>query len=523
MSAIEQLKLEQVFRQRVLTEDATVAMERPGADRVAMAISSELPKRYDLTALPAEQSSKFFRQPFHLQSGGGRRRRFSIFKENSVCEFATRLAPIYLALLATFSLPSHAQFRLSASSAPSESAIAASALASPTEPSGVLTLQAAIALAQTYSPELQIFAREYDATEGAVIQGGARPNPHATYQLEDTRRETRTTTVGINLPVELGGKRQARIDAAQKLREVAAADLAGRRQEIRASAISLFFDVLVGQERVRLAEDSVNLAQRATDVTSKRVTAGRVSPVEETRARVAQAGAQLEYVQARSDLNAARQRLVALWGSRAPQFERADGNVEELPTLPAADQMQRRLERSPNIRRAEIEVERRKALTDLERARRVPDLTLTVGTKRPEELGRNQLVFGVAIPIPILDTNRGNIYEAARREDKARDELLASRVRLNAEILLARERLVSARNELDLLRNTVLPGAISAYDAATRGYELGRFQFLEVLDAQRTLFQAKAQYLRSIGEAHRSAAEIDRLLGDEQIVQEKKQ
>ena len=60
----------------------------------------------------------------------------------------------------------------------------------------------------------------------------------------------------------------------------------------------------------------------------------------------------------------------------------------------------------------------------------------------------------------------------------------------------------------------VLPGATEALVAATRGFELGKFSFLETLDAQRTLFQARAQYLRALAEAHGAAADIDRLIGD---------
>ena len=59
-----------------------------------------------------------------------------------------------------------------------------------------------------------------------------------------------------------------------------------------------------------------------------------------------------------------------------------------------------------------------------------------------------------------------------------------------------------------------LPGAKSAYIAATVGFENGKFNFLEVLDAQRTYFAAKSQYLKALAEAHRSAADIDRVLGD---------
>ncbi len=75
-------------------------------------------------------------------------------------------------------------------------------------------------------------------------------------------------------------------------------------------------------------------------------------------------------------------------------------------------------------------------------------------------------------------------------------------------------RLDSAGTEARTISDQVLPGAQSAYDAATQGFELGKFNFLDVLDAQRTLFQAKAQYLRARGDAHRAAADIDRLLGD---------
>ena len=64
-----------------------------------------------------------------------------------------------------------------------------------------------------------------------------------------------------------------------------------------------------------------------------------------------------------------------------------------------------------------------------------------------------------------------------------------------------------------MLQRDIMPGAQSAYDAATKGFELGKFSFLEVLDAQRTSFQAKSQYLRALAEAHRSAAEIERILG----------
>jgi len=73
--------------------------------------------------------------------------------------------------------------------------------------------------------------------------------------------------------------------------------------------------------------------------------------------------------------------------------------------------------------------------------------------------------------------------------------------------------LSTAYAEAVALKKEVLPGAQAAFDAAGEGYRLGKFNFLDVLDAQRTLFKAKEQYIMSLAAYHRSAAEVERLVG----------
>ena len=244
-----------------------------------------------------------------------------------------------------------------------------------------LTLQKAVALALEANLDLTVAQREIEAVEGQVIQGRVRPNPELAYSLEDQRTPTRTQSVQINLPIELGGKRAARIAAAERGRDVAVEELNTRRVEIRAAVVAAFFEALAAQDRTALAQDSVDLARQATDAVAKRVTAGKVSPVEETKARVAEAGVRVELAQAQSEQRSARARLA------------------------------------------------------------------------------------------------------------------------------------SVRGEIDVLQREVLPGAKSAYDAATVGFGYGKFNFLEVLDAQRTYFAAKSQYLKALADAHRAAADMDRVIG----------
>ncbi|MEC4718431.1 TolC family protein [Noviherbaspirillum sp. CPCC 100848] len=382
------------------------------------------------------------------------------------------------------------------------------------EPAGSLTLQAALDLAMRYSPDLSAAQYELQAVEATVVQANVLPNPSLEVGVEDRRRETRESTLQISQPIELGGKRSARMRAAERGLDAAVADLNATKADIRANVIAAFFDVLAAQERIRLAQQASELAQRATTVANKRVLAGKVSPVEETRARVAESSVRLELAQARSELASVRKRLSATWGNTFPRFDQVDGRIDALPELPEQPALTQRLASAPALARARHEVDRRQALAQVERSRRIPDMAVTLGVKRSEELGRNQAIVGVSIPLPVFDTNRGNVLESLRRADKARDELSATEIRLNSELAQAYEKLSISRQEAQSLQNEVIPGAQSAYDAAATGFEYGKFGFLDVLDAQRTLLQVKSQYLRALSEAHRAAADIDRILGE---------
>lgn len=401
-----------------------------------------------------------------------------------------------------------------AQGAPSSSPISApetaSAPSAPTRPP--LTLAAALELAMALSPELSAASLEVDAMAGARLQAEARPNPELAFLLEDTRQATRTTTLQINQPIELGGKRDARMAAADRGSDLARLDLQSRRQAVRAAVTTAYFDLLAVQERVRVAEASLALVQRSSHAATQRVAAGKVSPVEETKARVAEAGVRIELVQVRSEQTAARSRLAKAVGQPMDGYV-LDGSLSALPVLPGSDAFLANLESAPALRRAQMEVDRRTALTAVENARRSSDVTVSLGAKRNNELGLNQAVIGLTVPIPLFDRNQGNVLEALRREDKAREEAVAARMQVRSDAIQARERLVAARTEAQSLTADVLPGAQSAFDATTRGFELGKFNFIDVLDAQRTLLQSRTQYLRALAESHRAAADLNRILG----------
>lgn len=377
-----------------------------------------------------------------------------------------------------------------------------------------LRLDQAIRYAIEYNPTLSAARREVMATEGQVLQGSLRPNPDFIYQADDVSRVGRTSTAELGVPFETGGKREARVRAAGLGREVALADLGSAELRLRSAVIAAFFDVLAAQELRATSEESVRLAQRATDIAAKRVAAGKISPVEETRARVAEAGARVALNQSESELRNSRRRLASLWGNTTPNFSEASGDVEALVEPPNAEAILARLSNAPQLRRAQRELERRKSLVTLEQARSVPDFTVSVGVKRSLDMPGEQALVALKVPLPIFNRNQGNLQEALRREDKAAEELQATQTALVATALQTLENVSARRRDADLLRTEVVPGARSTYEAATIGFENGKFSFLEVLDAQRTLIAAKSQYLIALANFHRAQAELESLIGE---------
>ncbi len=393
-----------------------------------------------------------------------------------------------------------------------------------------LTLREAVFLTLQRNPELAAFAKEMRALEGATLQAGLLPNPELSLNVENIGNTQPLTgdinsqksvaqevvqqisTIRIYQLIELGGKRAARVSAASLGEALAGQDYEVRRVEFIARVANVFTEVLAAQERLRFAEESQQLAQRVVNAVAKRVQAGKVPPIEETRAAVALSTTQIELEQAKRDLAVARKQLALLWGNASPHFSKALGNLESSVTLPPFEALAERVLASPMALRAMKNIEQRKALLEVEQTRRIPNLTVQAGVVHHAQLGGNTAVAAVILPLPLFDRNQGNIQQAHQRVDKAVDEQAATGLRLRTELTQAYEALSAAQRETGILRDEIIPAAKSAFEVINKGYELGRFGFLEVLDAQRTLFQNQILYVRALANYQRLVNEIERLI-----------
>lgn len=411
-----------------------------------------------------------------------------------------------LAVLAA-AASAHAQPSLIRSSAGEVTVAAAS--------SPPLTLADALGIAARNNPALRGALADSNASVGALMLAGARPNPELSLLQEGFGGTERTTTALINQTIELGGKRRARLDVAAYGREAAVATLDGQGAAVRADVTSAFYGLLAAQRQLQVTEESATLAARSADLAGRRARAGKVSPVEATKAQVAAAAVQIEVATARSRVEIAREKLNAATGSVRTEARVAVGDLEAVPAVAPLAALAEQLADAPLARVARAEMLRSNAAVSLERAKRMPDVTVSAGMKRVVTGGApdNQAVVGIAIPIPLFDTNKGALLEATHKAERANADLDRERARLRLELTQSYANYEAAAQEAQRLKTDILPAARVALDAMSRGYELGKFSFLDVLDAQRTLFQGQSQYVRALADAHAARADIGRLVG----------
>jgi cobalt-zinc-cadmium efflux system outer membrane protein len=388
--------------------------------------------------------------------------------------------------------------------------------ASPVPPS-LLTLTQALERVFEHNPELTASELEIEAASARMSQVGRKPNPEMQAETENLAAFGGATglfhysenTLQFSHRLELGGKRTLRVRAAEKEVEIASVKLELRKVEITAATSHAFADVLAEQERLVNQQEMSRLARQFHAIVLERVAAGQVSPVEQTRAGVALASAEIEEGKRQQALVASKDRLAALWGGTYREVEGVRGTFA-IPARPAAISAAC-IENSPDLQLASAAIQSRDAGLALERASRIPDLTISGGFRRLNPEGTGVLVAGISIPLPLFDKRQSAIAEARIRLDQSQIEKQAVERRLRADLTQALHDHEMALEEVRLLNESALPAAREAVAAVEEGYRLGKFEFLTLLDAQRTYAELQRRFIEAVASGLNATIEIDRI------------
>ncbi|MDF2381812.1 TolC family protein [Nostoc ellipsosporum NOK] len=378
----------------------------------------------------------------------------------------------------------------------------------------VITLEEAVARAEVSSPLNEAAGAGVRAAEEARTVAGLRPNPSISAEAENIVGtgpyrgfNEAETTVTLEMPIELGGKRGARIGVAEAQTARARLEAAIALADVRLRVTQAYLEAVASERRLTIAQDQLRIAAEALRVARDRVMVGDVSPIDEQRASVHEINARTAVERAERALSVARNNLELLSGTPASEpldqawFDRVGGFGPNV--VIATESTLAYAAARADLRIADANVR-------LARSQRIPDLTVSTGARRLSGTGDTAAVVGVSIPLPFFNSGRASVAQARAERDQA--DARQRVARLDAE-----QEIASARRDRDNAAASVrasgpaLEAAAEAARIARVGYGQGKFDQLILLEAERTLAETREAAVDALVAYHDAEARLARL------------
>jgi cobalt-zinc-cadmium efflux system outer membrane protein len=377
-----------------------------------------------------------------------------------------------------------------------------------------LTLAEAMQRVGTHNPARAAALAARDAAGAAVRQQELRPNPLIDLEVENfagggdlSGLDGAETTVTITQDLQINGERGRRVAVAREALVAATADSEALQTRLTESVLRAYTAALIAQSRIGVRAELLQTASEVAAAVELRVSAGKVPPLEAERARIGVVQARLALADAVAERDTAFRALAAHWGASIVDFDHLAGDISAPPSpdtlLPAADH----LGSTPALRSLEAGERGRRAEIDLELALSAPDLAVTGGIRRLHDLGETAFTAGLSIELPLFDRNQGAIAAAEARTREASFLLAAARNEIRSRFDIAMRDVRRGHERLALARSEILPAADRLLRDMRIGYEAGKFSYLELLDAQRIMIEAREQELDLLAACHAAAIE----------------
>jgi cobalt-zinc-cadmium efflux system outer membrane protein len=379
---------------------------------------------------------------------------------------------------------------------------------------GLLDLEG---LALQNSPALAEQLALVDAADGHWWQAGLPPNPTLGYSGQQLGSGGVAEQQGIYF-----GQKIIRGDKLQLGREVASWETEVAQQGVQATRLRLLTDVriayyrmLVAQQREKVASELVTLSERAAAVAHSLFVGEEVSEADPLRAKVAADSARLVQYKASSQLLEAKRRMSAIIGMPELLLSRVKGQLDTDGESIDWDQtLHKILSESPEMAAAAARVEVAEWALERAHADAIPDVDIQAVIQDDRGAGGANGNIQVSMPIPIRNRNEGAIRGAHAEVSAA--HMAVDRLRLELQTRLASvfQQYDAARNRAAqfVRKDGMIETSKKTIELIRAGYEIEEFSILDLLSAQRTLFEARLNYLDSLGDLWVAQMEIEGML-----------
>ncbi len=383
----------------------------------------------------------------------------------------------------------------------------------------LLLLQEALQRAVADHPGLAALRREQQALGSEAWQQGRKPNPEVEIELEEfggtdeaSGFSSLASSITYTQPLERGGKRSLREMTARLESELIAWDIAQLEHEIQSRVRRAYAGAQVSQYALEQLAGYRALLQHIYETVAARVDAGRSARLELERLDIELARLDLQLDSADRSSRQALQELAAACGRTVVDFQRVEVTKAGGLQLESLSELQLLIDELPAIARYDAEYLALGALLELENANSVSDLALFGGITRLNEIQETVFKVGVAWELPIHDRNEGTINAAFHRRENVAQRRAASRLELETELAVLHSQAGHAQQNYLAYSASLLPAASEALALTEEGYRYGKFDLLDVLDAQRTVLELESEQTAALTEYILQLAEIEALL-----------
>ncbi len=380
------------------------------------------------------------------------------------------------------------------------------------------SLQEIIDLTLTHNPTIELGKGLIDQKAGEEQTARAYPNPTLGLQggrgqiLDPTGGTLFERYISLSQPLEWPGMRAARQQAAEAGVKSAQANFEVTQVNVRARVKRTFYALLLAQTEADLASRLLNTVTDFEGAVKRRVESGEAPPFEGVKVNVELLQAQKQVGQAKGKVRIMKAVLGQLTAGNLGDTFAIEGDFEdEKRSVDEPRLIESAVQQHPEIRKFEQLIDAAHAQYDQERQARVPNVTISGGYQR--DAGREGFVGGLSLPLPLWDQRQGDMAKALGLRRQAEANLQQAKNSLKRGIVEQVQISQTASNQINTFEQGLLQQAKEAVRIARTSFKFGEASLLDVLDAQRTLWQAFQGYAHARFDLAIALTELERLVG----------
>lgn len=384
-----------------------------------------------------------------------------------------------------------------------------------------LTLRQAVAAALETNPDLKTFSYSLKAQQARGDQAALRPAPTLSIEVgnalgsgELKKFDAAETTFSLSQVIELGDKRERRIDAARFGLKGVDIERQAAQLDVLAEVVRRFIHVASSQQQLELTQQATELSRKTVEAVKRRVDGAKSPEAELHRANVALRRAEIDLRHAEHELLASRRKLAAMWGDPEATFGPVEVDLYRMPVPAEFDTLIARLQVNPDFTRFASEARLRDAEVRLAQAQRTPDIQVFGGVRRFEATGDHGFVVGLSMPLFSGRQSAPGVAEAEALRGSVEARRDAAFVKARAQVFAQYQELRHAIAETEILQRDILPQMEKALQQTQYAYDRGRYSYLELVEGQRAFLEVKRALIEAAANAQTFQAEIERLTGE---------